>query len=120
MPSPSSAHELRGNFASHSRERVLDLVSHQPTARFPADKNLTSCSFEREAVSVTVEKMATVCALAHQPLLTPLARAEMQFTYFPKLPKELQLEIWEASLPGPRVVKLRYRGDGADAKCTST
>jgi hypothetical protein len=69
---------------------------------------------------VTVEKMAAVCALAHQPLPAPLARAERQFTCFPKLPKELQLEIWKASLPGPRVVKLRYRGDGADAKCTST
>lgn len=47
--------------------------------------------------------------------LTPLA----SFTCFPQLPKELQLEIWEFSLPGPRVVKLRYRGEGADAKCTS-
>jgi hypothetical protein len=49
--------------------------------------------------------------------LTP---PQFKFTRFPQVPKELQLQIWKATLPGPRVVKLRYTGVGKDARCTST
>ncbi|KAE9379350.1 hypothetical protein N431DRAFT_308550, partial [Stipitochalara longipes BDJ] len=42
-----------------------------------------------------------------------------KFTCFPNLPKELQLDIWELTLPGPRVVKLRYSGQGEEVKSIS-
>jgi hypothetical protein len=48
-----------------------------------------------------------------------LPQPQFKFICFPQLPKELQLQIWRATLPGPRVVKIRYSGVGEDARCTS-
>ncbi|KAF4631318.1 hypothetical protein G7Y89_g6814 [Cudoniella acicularis] len=48
--------------------------------------------------------------LAMQSLGTQLnsAGAAGSFMLLPKLPRELRLKIWKASLPGPRVVKIGY------------
>ncbi|KAL3425754.1 hypothetical protein PVAG01_02545 [Phlyctema vagabunda] len=35
-------------------------------------------------------------------------KAPHRFTLFPKLPPEVRAMIWEAALPGPRVIELRY------------
>jgi len=50
-----------------------------------------------------------------QEALGPLT----EFHCFPRLPKEIQIDIWKLTFPGPRVVKLRYSGQGLLTKCTS-
>jgi hypothetical protein len=118
--------ELNGECSqprSRPRSETRPLPFHQTRHSISFDTQPISTehkqhSFGAATPSAPSDKMTSQTTSGTTP--TSLARLSLRrFTCFPRLPKELQLEIWRCSLPGPRVVKLRYGGLGEDARCTS-
>ncbi|CZR63016.1 uncharacterized protein PAC_12913 [Phialocephala subalpina] len=48
-------------------------------------------------------------AIPSDPSASDQIPDERTFTCFPKLPREIRLMIWEAALPGPRIVHIRHK-----------